>query len=345
MRADFPAGFVLAGVLTLAAPLLPPQAAAETNRLSDANSDGQITVCIAGDSKVEAIGWRVAPMLRSADNVLQCARFGATAIDLLIDMDRILEGQDGALIPCLALKGHRNQPCDYVVLEIGFNSFQSEAPRPPYDGRCFQNGGPQEGALCRCDWDWAAYTHIFRFCRDGPDFLQWCCAHPSCRNRKVCSPDPRVAGQSGTDPTVACMMGCLHSPQCPDGLCAQQPDMAYHLRRQREILDRIAAHPSLARMVLILPPQVLRGTFREDELNDHLAAIRAFYEDEAIRRGLNVVDARQEFFERCIPLQRCYRDFIHYSTGPDGGVDVISRLIANCLEQTTGAANVRCSHL
>lgn len=314
--------------------------------LSDKNGDGVITVCLAGDSKMAAIDTRLATLLEQPQNILQCARTSATTLDLYNHIDAVLDGTGDAFEPCRALKGKTGYKCDYLVYETGVNSFHSAPPQPPREGVCYDNGGPHQGEHCRCDWEWQFENRTPYYCRQGADFLQECLPLGFGPPRKGCTGETFGEGcEEEPNPAGWCTMGCRDSAQCPGGLCAHEPDMARHLLRQRAIMDKIEAHPSHATIVLVLAALTLPKPGCWGRVSDNLAAIRAFYQEEARNHGYNFIDLREEFHDKCIPLEKCYLDPVHYSVRPGGGVEVLIHLVEACLEERAGFKNASCGHL
>lgn len=340
MRLHRPLGLEL---FTLTVALMSACTTLAAQTLADRNGDKQITVCLTGDSKMNSVDNRLAEALQQPDNVLQCGRDGATTLDVFNHINTVLSGDRDIMMRCRALKGSVGAPCDYVVYEAGINSFMARGAHPPAQGKCFNKGDPSDGQPCHCDWEWQMENPTPYFCREGPDFLRQCCEDVWCPQRVDCRGEPSGQGcDLEPNPPSWCTRGCRNSPQCPAGLCVERPQMPRQLQRQALLMDRIQAHPSHAIVVLVLPPPTLAINSCWNDLNAPLEAITVFYQEQAQRRKFSLIDLRQEFYEKCEPLESCYMDPVHYSSR---GVDVLSRLIEACLEHDPAFRNAHCDGL
>lgn len=167
--------------------------------LPDRNQDGMDTFCFVGDSTFNdaLMADLIVAGVIEAQNILECARGGATAGDLAENISSagtsndILDGDTNGFMACRALKGVE-APCDVLVLEIGVNTLHTDimadptnattehgvSGRPP--GFCDQKGGGNDQGACVCPngtgWRRSDTSNgATRYCRvKGANWLATC---------------------------------------------------------------------------------------------------------------------------------------------------------------------------
>lgn len=134
------------------------------NALSDRTGDGEETVCIIGGSGYndDFFHQLLASELREPVNVIECAKGGYTVGDVVSELAKtganndILDGAGTTFNPCVVLKGQK-KPCDYLVIEIGVNSWfaggfmADPSNRRPELGVAHCEGGANAGVRCTVD--------------------------------------------------------------------------------------------------------------------------------------------------------------------------------------------------
>lgn len=262
--------------------------------LTDRDSDGEITVCLAGDSTwADAVfAQNVASGLVQPANVLICALGGTTIGDLAYDLDDILHGRTSQYMRCLNYKGSTGKQCDVLLVGPGANNFRQGNYSDPANssalsgygqsGYCDMKGGSGDGASCSCPIN-SAVRH-----KDGASIRYWrlrnqywkqpsfacassearCFANADCGANGVCTGgvcqtqlaylvSGCAVGSGGI--LDQCVPGCLGAPGCPHGLCVSNASDAYDFQQMQDLVTRAEAYSWHPKVVVATAPPPVEG--------------------------------------------------------------------------------------
>lgn len=326
--------------------------------LSDKNADGEITVAWDGDSRMydDALSSAAAALIRQPDNIYKCSEGARTTLDVYNKVSAIMSGAS----PCVVWKGLAGRVPDYIFHGIGVNSGFHRQPNFPRAGRCFDDGGANDGATCYAAVEGSFDSPATSYCVRGANFRQ------ACASNTFCDPAYSTLSSLICDATNVnanpCLDGAINAAGCPNGVCVREWNLAGEWRRQRQIVDRMRSISPNTKLIFVLPADTCEtgcgaiascatGTCLGcwGEATEFLGAQRAFYKRLATEVSGNWIDVNAEFRRRCSPWQACLRDAVHSSISPNGdnptGDDVVAELMASCLEDAEGdATNTSCAN-